>query len=522
MKKLLVLIIILFLHQHIFAQNFPHFNASTGNYGEFPVDKDTNMYLFHGNRLVKTDKNFNTIWANTYGNLQFKNLLLSKTGSMYFIADNIIGKIESNGAISWSKDLNTIQAVINGSTFVNYTTYQLNSILLDRNNQLIVTGNITTTNSISNSAYYLKLDTLGNSIKLAPFSGYLLNNFSILNDSLGYYRFLGGQGPSNLSICTSLGFTLFNDISNSFTNGIVYTNSDTQCWESYKLVRSQFNSGFYVNLRINYNYGIFFKSSVLKCNLKGGIKWGRTFENCLNSAIQMMSYTQSMIEDNSGNLFLQVVSSNGNAYGVLKIDSNGVTNNSVLVTHTIKNSTVNPVQYCSLQKIAGENLYAQIVTTNHPISPLTINLFKSNLSSSCYSISGCNSFANSAPYSTVQTPSLQLVTSFSITSQNLTSNTATFAVNTKSCTLFSDVGLLENGAGNQITNLHPNPTSNILKFNLSNNAFIEQVSIIDVNGKVIKSLLNCSEINVSDLSQGVYFLQVKNEGLSHYSKFIKE
>ena len=46
-----------------FSQSYPYLNASTANENEFPVDKDTNIYMFDGNRLVKTDKNFNVIWG---------------------------------------------------------------------------------------------------------------------------------------------------------------------------------------------------------------------------------------------------------------------------------------------------------------------------------------------------------------------------------------------------------------------------------------------------------------------------
>jgi len=522
MKKHLFFILLAF--SFCLKAQLPYLNASTGNLDEFPVDKDTNMYMFHENLLVKTDKNFNTIWAYTYGNLKFNNLLLSKTGSIFFIANKSIGKIESNGTISWCKDLNNISAVINGTSFVNYTTSQINSLLLDRNNHFIVTGNVSITNS-GYSAYYLKLDTLGNPIKLAPFNGYLLNKFSIINDSLGYYRFMGGGGPPQLSACHGFGYTLFNDNSNNFINGHAYIMSDTQCADDYRLVRSKFNSGYYIHSRINYNYGSYFKTSVLKCNLNGQIKWGHTFDNCLTSS-PVYGSSRSLVEDYSGNIFLQVSSAPPRSYGVLKIDSNGVTNNSAIITHswnTVSNPTSWPIQYIGIQKIAGDNLYTHYVATGHPISPLNINLFKSSLSSSCYTMSSCNPvFGTGGNITPLQTPTLELVTSFSITTQNLTSNTTTFAVNTNSCTLQVDVGLKENNADKQIIKLHPNPTSNILKFDLANSATIEEVRVLDVNGKMIKKVPSCSELNVSELLPGMYFLQLMSDGKSHYAKFFKE
>jgi len=78
MKKIYFTSLFILVFSFGFSQSFSNLNASSGNDGEFPVDKDTNIYLFHGNRLVKTDKNFNTVWANTYSGITFSSLLLSK------------------------------------------------------------------------------------------------------------------------------------------------------------------------------------------------------------------------------------------------------------------------------------------------------------------------------------------------------------------------------------------------------------------------------------------------------------
>ena len=524
MKRLLLVCFLfsIFIVNNSIAQSFPNLNASSGNAGEFPVDKDTNTYMFHGNRLVKTDKNFNPIWALTYGNINFTHLLLSKTGSMFFIADKSIGKIESNGTLSWSKNLTNIPAVISGSTIVNYATSQINSILLDRNDHLIVTANSTSTNFPI--GYYLKLDTLGNPIKLAVFEGNLMHKFSIVNDSLGHYRFFGGGGPAALSICYTFGCTVFNDISNNFTSGIIYITPDTQCWESYNLVRSQFKSGFYVNLKINYNYNLYPKTCVLKCNLNGQIKWGRAFDNCLPpAAISVVGISGSLVEDNSGNIFLQVVRANSSAqdpavYGVLKIDSNGVTNNFAIITHS---SSTWP-QYCSVQKIAGADLYTDFVANGHPISPLTLNTFKSSLSSNCYTSSSCNSFGAGGSFSTIQTPTIHLVTSCSISSQNIASATATFAANTSSCTLLNGVGLNELEVNENLFNIFPNPVNNKLNLISKSNALITKTQISDVHGKVVKTFTNETELEINELGSGIYFLNIQTEYRSYHQKFIKE
>lgn len=73
--------------------------------------------------------------------------------------------------------------------------------------------------------------------------------------------------------------------------------------------------------------------------------------------------------------------------------------------------------------------------------------------------------------------------------------------------------------------MYPNPTVDML--NLSSvSTTIEQVRIVDVNGRLLKDIafnsLNDVQCNVSDLTSGVYFITVQtNEGTGS-SKFIKK
>ncbi|RYY00772.1 T9SS type A sorting domain-containing protein [bacterium] len=71
--------------------------------------------------------------------------------------------------------------------------------------------------------------------------------------------------------------------------------------------------------------------------------------------------------------------------------------------------------------------------------------------------------------------------------------------------------------------IFPNPTNNILNFNLGDSASINNISIIDVTGKVIipKFDLNSKTIDVSNLQSGVYFVRFDSEGQSLTKKFIK-
>lgn len=73
--------------------------------------------------------------------------------------------------------------------------------------------------------------------------------------------------------------------------------------------------------------------------------------------------------------------------------------------------------------------------------------------------------------------------------------------------------------------IYPNPTNNVLNLSVKNCLVINQINVVDLNGRTVKTINNVlnseTEINVSDLTSGVYMLNVKtNEGVAT-SKFIK-
>ncbi len=73
--------------------------------------------------------------------------------------------------------------------------------------------------------------------------------------------------------------------------------------------------------------------------------------------------------------------------------------------------------------------------------------------------------------------------------------------------------------------LSPNPVADLLSVHLSDNTIISSYEIIDVEGKIVKSVnstTNISEINVADLPVGNYFLKLKSDEGEATKKFIKE
>jgi hypothetical protein len=71
--------------------------------------------------------------------------------------------------------------------------------------------------------------------------------------------------------------------------------------------------------------------------------------------------------------------------------------------------------------------------------------------------------------------------------------------------------------------IYPNPTSSILNISNTNNFEIKNISVVDINGRVVKNQSGAlTEINVSDLNTGVYFVTIEtNEGKAT-KKFMKQ
>jgi hypothetical protein len=69
---------------------------------------------------------------------------------------------------------------------------------------------------------------------------------------------------------------------------------------------------------------------------------------------------------------------------------------------------------------------------------------------------------------------------------------------------------------------YPNPASNILNIQIPDNIHIEKVSIYDFNSrKLIDQKLESKQINIENLSSGVYFIEFSDGNTNYKSKFIK-
>lgn len=71
--------------------------------------------------------------------------------------------------------------------------------------------------------------------------------------------------------------------------------------------------------------------------------------------------------------------------------------------------------------------------------------------------------------------------------------------------------------------IYPNPTSNVLNISNTNNYEIKNISVVDINGRVVKNESGAmTQINVSDLNAGVYFVTIEAAEGKTTKKFIKQ
>jgi hypothetical protein len=88
---------------------------------------------------------------------------------------------------------------------------------------------------------------------------------------------------------------------------------------------------------------------------------------------------------------------------------------------------------------------------------------------------------------------------------------------------YSVTSIDENNALSNLINVYPNPFNDQVKINNETNISLD-ITILDVMGKVVSSDKSNSSIinfNTSELTQGIYFINVKNEKLSATYKIVK-
>ena len=512
MKKI-YFVLLCFLFAQTFSQSFPYLNASTCNRGQMVVDKDTNLLIFHGNQLAKTDKNLNTIWAKNYSGVFLTNLLLSKTGSIFFLGakdsvspTTIFGKLHANGNLIWLRPLHNFTAVVSGTTTTgNWTCSRM---MLDNNNELVIAGVV---NSFSTcNSFMIKSDTIGNLTKLKCFNSTYFENFDILTDSAGFYKFIAKGIILGGSV---MGMYTYSDISDNFT-GSKYSFIGPYNFSS-NFFKSKINGSFYVaGMSIN----SFNVCHLLKFN-SNSFKWGT---NIMSPALTNIFYN-GIEEDEKGNILYNVScgpACSSYTSGYVKVDSNGVGANNF--TTMLKSYNVGPFPPKTpshiTRAIHENNYFFDVWGYSFPTNPLTIQKFNSSLTYSCSSSVAITRTATPGSYAPLTNPVIYNVSTYTFAAYNSSVTVSTFSVNPNFCLV---MGQREMESDLPSVVLFPNPAKNNLKINLNPDYSIHEIIVFDVNGKNIGTYYNSSSIDVTNFPVGIYFIRIKTDKGEFNKKFIK-
>ena len=87
------------------------------------------------------------------------------------------------------------------------------------------------------------------------------------------------------------------------------------------------------------------------------------------------------------------------------------------------------------------------------------------------------------------------------------------------------IGNSQSRVSNSSINIYPNPAKDILNIETGNSEN-SSVQIISADGKLVKTISKLSstnsQVNISDLSNGIYFIRIQSEGVVTNHKFVKE
>lgn len=537
MKKIILFSLILASSHLLKAQTFPYLNASTGNKNEFIVDVDSNIFMFHGTLLEKYDKNFNPIWAKNYSGLKFSNLLLSKTGSLFFIAwglgYNVFGKLDGIGNLNWCKALPTYTTVISGNTQTVSLQYA-DQMLLDRNNNLIITGTGPGIQTIGGGMYFLKLDTLGNFIKLRVSANTYMpdpNESMIINDVNGVYTVSswgyeseggGGFGLDNIVYKYA---ELTDSIINNTFFPMGYVNSGYSVSNQH-VIKSKHNSDTYYTTICNSFYNSALNNTFNLTKVKGSTNVFRIQFQILSP--YLMTF-QNLEEDDSKNVFLSIAVENiYNNYSyekwLIKLDSNGVSDNikHLVVQHPAASSSYSS-QFADtitqLQHHFGNNFFYSLKPNFSASDPLTIIKMDTTIGSYCSPSASISITSSSSNYFTNNSTTVTSVSSVTLSPVASTvTSVSNFSVIINSCLpLWTKEFEL-----NHSISIFPNPTTNKLNIHHSENFSIIESSIFDITGKLVAFNNHQAIIDVSKLNSGIYFIKVITDKGEFSQKFIKE
>ena len=526
MKQYLSILLLAFLFSlETHAQVFPYLNASTGNKGEYIVDSDSNLYMYHFNQIEKLDKNLNPIWVKKYSGFYIHSLLLSKTNSIYFIAvDSInygsaypqtqyyVGKIKNNGTLEWAKFI----------THPTFPTISLNRLMLDRNNNLLLTGGSSAPNGPS-AGLFIKLDTLGTMLyqKNIFYSDSTINtaDITILSDSSGFYSF---TSSFRSIIGNKYKFLKYSESGDTVTQ--------MRTVESGELYKSRRDSSV-IYLINEYNTTTFAgHRSIAITKYRNNIPIWSTHSSDIFFPVTFLE--KRFDEDENSNVFFTFspVSYAGNYHNtftnyVFKLDSNGYHNGKLfsLLSYTWwpPSSQLEQTNIFSFKK---NTLQFDVLGAYFYDNPLSITQIDSSLTTNCSSYSSATfttyAYTGVLPFDPyLRTFSITSIPTYTLQDKiSTTINVSNFSLTNNYCIALETK---ENQKPSILIKIIPNPAINIISVQLLGDFAITEMSIDAVFGKKIK-LSVTDKVDVSYLAAGIYFIKIKTDQGEFSQKFIKE
>jgi len=82
---------------------------------------------------------------------------------------------------------------------------------------------------------------------------------------------------------------------------------------------------------------------------------------------------------------------------------------------------------------------------------------------------------------------------------------------------------LEDKISESSIKIYPNPTQSLVNISANNSSSINKVSILDINGKLLKRVYgNFDKIDINNLSSGIYLFQIETNKTSYIKRIIKK
>ncbi|PCJ00451.1 MAG: hypothetical protein COB15_02785 [Flavobacteriales bacterium] len=188
-------------------------------------------------------------------------------------------------------------------------------------------------------------------------------------------------------------------------------------------------------------------------------------------------------------------------------------NNNGAVSFAYRNNTISLIGSITVQGQSGSST----ITTNSGTLQMEAVVLPANATDTTYTWS----VANGTGSATINTSGLLSALTNGTVTVTATANDASGITGSITITISNQSVSINNYIGNNKIAIYPNPVSSQLTLNTSEQ--IKSISILDITGKILKTVIPTNNtIDVSNFTQGIYFLQIQTEkGISN-SKFIKE